>query len=203
MIEDGYELSIQGVLGGIVLIVCGILLGLHGMWDKTAAGRNIQSLTGFITFGFITWIMLANFEPDGSGYGHNRLTIYFIVPFIVGLVCICFMAVTIQLYLMFIGGLGAIAFGLWILGWKENLSISSNYGRAILLTVLALVFMLMVLYSSLWVRLSSALAGPYIFFMGLDIYFHTGFTYCFTSTLDVNPNHGKKDIRKKLKISSD
>ncbi|KAI9259266.1 hypothetical protein EDC94DRAFT_160877 [Helicostylum pulchrum] len=169
-------------------MVCGIMIGIHSMWDRTVAGRNVQSLTGFITFGFITWVMLANFEPEQT-YGQNRLTIYFIVPFMVGLVSICFMAVTIQLYLMLIGGMGALAFGLWILGWKEGLSIGSDYGRAILLTVLVVVFMVLSLYSCFWVKLGASLAGPYIFFMGLDIYFHTGFLYCFTTTIDVNPSH--------------
>ncbi|KAG2205576.1 hypothetical protein INT47_005951 [Mucor saturninus] len=185
-LDDGYELSIQGVLGGMVLICCGLMLGVHSVWDRTAAGRNVQSLTGFITFGLITWVMLANFEPESS-YGQNRLTIYFIVPFMVGLVSVCFMAVTIQLYLMLIGGLGALAFGLWILAWKDNLSITSTYGRTILLVVLVVAFMLFSLYSCFWVKLGAALAGPYMFFMGLDIYFHTGFLYCFTTVLD--PNH--------------
>lgn len=189
-LDDGYELSIQGVLGGIVLISCGFLLGVRSMWDRTPAGRNTQSLTGFVTFGLITWIMLANFEPAGT-YGTNRQTIYFIVPLVVGCVSIFFMAVTIQLYLMLIGGLGGLAFGLWILGWKENLSITSTYGRAILLTVLVVVFMILSLYSCFWHKLGAALAGPYVFFMGLDIFFHTGFLYCFTTVLDANPNHGK------------
>lgn len=169
------------------------MLGVHSVWDRTAAGRNVQSLTGFITFGLITWIMLANFEPTAS-YGQNRLTIYFIVPFMVGLVSVCFMAVTIQLYLMLIGGLGALAFGLWILGWKDNLTITSTYGRTILLVVLVVAFMLLSLYSCFWVKLGAAFAGPYLFFMGLDIFFHTGFLYCFTTVLDIN--HGKLCVGK-------
>jgi hypothetical protein len=195
-LDDGYELSIQGVLGAIVIIICGIMLGVRSIWDRTPAGRNTQSLTGFVTFGFITWIMLANFEPSGT-YGQNRLTIYFIVPFVVGCISIFFMAVTIQLYLMLIGGLGGLAMGLWILGWKENLSITSTYGRAILLTVLVVVFMVLSLYSCFWHKLGAAFAGPYLFFMGLDIFFHTGFLYCFTTTLDTNPNHGKLSCQKR------
>lgn len=182
-------MSIQGVLGGIVLIVCGLLLACRPMWDRTPAGTRTQELSGFVTMGFVTWVMLANFEPEQT-YGQNRQTIYFIVPFIVGLVVITCMAVTIQLYLMLIGGLGGLAFGLWILGWKDDLSITSNSGRAILLTVLVVVFMILSLYSCFWHQLGAALAGSYIFFMGLDMYFHTGFNYCFTTTLD--QNHGKK-----------
>lgn len=175
-----------------MLIVCGLLLACRPIWDRTPAGTRTQELAGFVTMGFVTWVMLANFEPEQT-YGQNRQTIYFIVPFIVGLVVITCMSVTIQLYLMLIGGLGGLAFGLWILGWKDDLSITSNSGRAILLTVLVVVFMVLSLYSCFWHQLGAALAGSYIFFMGLDIYFHTGFNYCFTTTLD--RNHGNyKDV---------
>lgn len=190
-LDDGYELSIQGVLAGIVLICCGLLLGTRSVWDGTPAGRRTQGLTGFVTFGFVTWVMLANFEP-ASTYGTNRYTIYFIVPLVVGAVSMCFMGVTIQLYLMLIGGLGGLAFGLWILGWKADLSITSDYGRAILLTVLVVVMMVLSLHSCVWHKLGAALAGPYIFFMGLDIYFHTGFLYCITTVVDNNPNHAHR-----------
>lgn len=138
--------------------------------------------------GFVTWIMLANFEPHDT-YGTNRLTIYFIVPLIVGVVASFFMYVTIQLYLMLLGGFGGLAFGLWILGWRDNLSITSGYGRATLLTILVVIFMLLSLYHHSMHKLGAALAGSYMLFMGLDIYIHTGFLYCFTTTLD--PNHRK------------
>ncbi|KAI7898564.1 uncharacterized protein BX663DRAFT_524609 [Cokeromyces recurvatus] len=139
--------------------------------------------------GFVTWVMLANFEPFPETYGRNRQTIYFIVPLIVGCVFMFCMTVTIQLYLMLLGGLGGLAAGLWVLGWKESLSIQSEHGRAIFLTVLIVLMMVMSLYRCFWHRLGTSLAGSYIFFMGLDIYFHTGFLYCFTSTLDGRHEH--------------
>ena len=101
---------------------------------------------------------------------------------------------------MLIGGLGGLAFGLWILGWRDDLSITSNSGRAILLTVLVVVFMMLSLYSCFWHQLGAAIAGAYIFFMGLDIYFHTGFNYCFTTTLD--RNHGRNSKAKDYSCSS-
>lgn len=170
-----------------MLIVCGLLMAFRCFWDRSNAGTGTQSLSGFVTMGFVTWILLANFEPD-STYGTNRQTIYFIVPLMVGFVTLCFMSATIQLYLMLLGGLGGLGLALWILGWKEDLAITSTYGRAILLTVMVVVFMLMSLYNCFWHKIGAAIAGSYIFFMGLDIYFHTGFLYCFTTVLDVN--HG-------------
>lgn len=173
------------MLGGIIIIVSGLLLIFRSLWDRTLAGTHTQNLTGFITHGLVAWIMLANFEPQQS-YGSNRLTIYFIVPLIIGLIATCFMFITVQLYLMLLGGLGGLAFGLWILGWKNDLSITSGYGRAILLTILVIVFMILSLYHHSMHKLGAALAGSYMLFMGLDVYFHTGFLYCFTTTLDVN-----------------
>lgn len=143
--------------------------------------------------GLVTFVMLGNFEPE-STYGTNRQTIYLIVPLVVGLVVIVCMPITYQLYLMLIGGLGGLALGLWILGWKEGLTITSEYGKAVLLTVLVLVFMIMSLYHHFFHILGAALSGSYVFFMGLDVYFHTGFLYCFTTALDVNPYHGKTKL---------
>lgn len=183
-------MSIQGVFAGMILICVGLLLATRSAWDFSPTGIHVQNLSGFTTLGFVTWVMLANFEPSQT-YGTNRQTIYLIVPFIVGLVVIFCMAITYQLYLMLVGGLGALAFGLWILGWKDNLSITSEYGRAILLTVLVVVFMIMSLVHHRFHILGAALAGSYLFFMGLDIFFHTGFLYCITTALDKNPAHGK------------
>ncbi|CEG83390.1 hypothetical protein RMATCC62417_17316 [Rhizopus microsporus] len=176
------------MLGGIIIIISGLLLIFRSLWDRTLAGTHTQNLTGFITLGLVAWVMLANFEPQQS-YGTNRLTIYFIVPLIIGLIATCFMFITVQLYLMLLGGLGGLAFGLWILGWKNDLSITSGYGRAILLTILVIVFMILSLYHHSMHKLGAALAGSYMLFMGLDIYFHTGFLYCFTTTLDANHSH--------------
>ncbi|KAI9472476.1 MAG: hypothetical protein EXX96DRAFT_584264 [Benjaminiella poitrasii] len=188
-VDDGYNLSIQGVLGGIVLIICGLLLALRPLWDRTPGGTHTQKLAGFVTMAFVTWVMLANFEPYPATYGTNRQTIYFIVPLVVGCVIMFCMTVTIQLYLMLLGGLGGLAAGLWVLGWRENLSIGSDYGRAILLTVLVVLMMVLSLYRCFWHRLGAAVAGSYVFFMGLDIYFHTGFLYCFEATLDGRHEH--------------
>jgi hypothetical protein len=188
-LDDGYRLSIQGVLGGIVLLVIALLLWFRSLWDTTLAGNYVQGMVGFITMGFVTWVMLANFEPAGT-YGTNRLTIYFIVPLIVGTITSLLMARTLHLYIMLLGGLGGLALGLWVLGWKTNLSVTSSYGRAILLTVLVVVFMLLAPAHPHIHKLGTALSASYILFMGLDIFFHTGFLYIFTATMDNNSNHG-------------
>jgi hypothetical protein len=175
----------------MTLIVLALLLWFRGSWDTTAAGFNTQKLTGFIVLGFVTWIMLANFEPQQT-YGTNRLTIYYIVPFSIGFLALFLMSHTIHLYQMMLGALGGLSLGLWILGWKTDLVITTAWGRAVLLTVLAVVFMWLGPKAPECHILGVALSGAYMLFMGLDIFIHTGFLYVFTTSMDSNSNHGKR-----------
>ncbi|KAI9494419.1 hypothetical protein BDB00DRAFT_315332 [Zychaea mexicana] len=186
VIEDGYELSIQGVLGAILILICALLLWFRGLYDF----RLTPLLVGFITLGFVAWVLLANFEPE-STYGQNRWTIYLIVPIACGFVGALLMTCgTLHAYLILLGGLGGLAAGLWVLGWRDNLSIQSDYGRAILLVILVVVGCTLAALDQFFHMVGTALTGAYMLFLGLDVFFHTGFTYCFTTTLDSNPAHG-------------
>jgi hypothetical protein len=189
-LDDGYELSIQGVLAGIVLLLLGMGLWLRGFIDTT--GVLTRFVVGFVSFGLITWVMLANFE-SASTYGVNRWSLYLAVGVALGLLggllmCACDL---IAVYAALLGGLGGLAIGLWILGWKDGLAITSAWGRALLLCLLALVGFLWAASSVNASILGSAFAGSYLIMLGLDMYFHTGFTYCATTVLDANPAHGK------------
>ncbi|KAI8976550.1 hypothetical protein BDB01DRAFT_702677, partial [Pilobolus umbonatus] len=135
--------------------------------------------------GFITWVMLANFEPP-STYGYNRWTIYLVVPWVSGVLFALFMHATIHLYIMLLGGLGGLAFGLWVLGWSTGFTIDSVWGRGLFLSVLVIFSMFYSLYQSIGPILGTSIVGSYLLFMGLDVFFHTGFLYCFTTALDVN-----------------
>ncbi|KAI9244711.1 hypothetical protein BDA99DRAFT_528908 [Phascolomyces articulosus] len=185
VMDDGYELSIQGVLGGIIIILCALLL-----WFRAFLGlRLAQGLVGFIIIAFIAWVLLSNFEPENT-YGTNRWTLYLTVPVACGLVGgLLLMCALPMLYLISLGGLGGLAAGLWVLGWRTDLSIQSNWGRAILLVILVVVGCVFAALDVFFHMVGAALTGAYILFLGLDIYFHTGFTYCFIATLDANPHH--------------
>ncbi|ORZ20672.1 hypothetical protein BCR42DRAFT_409258 [Absidia repens] len=163
-------------------------LWLRGFIDST--GILTRFFVGFLSFAFIAWVMLANFEP-ASTYGVNRWSLYLAVVVALGLVggllfCLCDL---IAVYAAMLGGLGGLAIGLWVLGWRDNLSITSAWGRAVLLCLLALVGFLWAAYSVNASILGSAFAGSYVLMLGLDVYFHTGFTYCATTVLDANPAH--------------
>ncbi|KAI8064422.1 P-loop containing nucleoside triphosphate hydrolase protein [Gongronella butleri] len=145
---------------------------------------------GFVTFGLVTWVMLANFEPQGT-YGVNRWTIYLIVPMCIGFLGGLFIwsCDHVSVFLSLLGSLGGLSFGLWILGWRSGLSITSTWGQAVLLAILVAAGFFWASCHPMGVIFGSAIAGTYMLFIGLDFYFHTGFTYCATTVLDANKNH--------------
>lgn len=150
-----------------------------------------QFLVGFVAAGLTGWILIANFEPEGT-YGVNRQTVYLVVPIVCGLLGGLVMFCTLHLYMILLGGLGGLAAGLWVLGWRDGLTIQSDWGRAVLLVLLVLVGFVLAAMDPFFHMVAAALTGAYILMLGLDVFFHTGFTYCFTSTLDNNRYHGKR-----------
>ncbi|ORX56991.1 hypothetical protein DM01DRAFT_314073 [Hesseltinella vesiculosa] len=189
VLDDGYQLSVQGILAGIIFMVVGLLLWLRG-FDY---GRTIQHFTtGFTTFGLIAWVMLANFEPAAT-YGVNRWTIYLIVPTCIGFLGGLFIwgCDHLAVYLSLLGAQGGIAIGLWVLGWRSGLSITSTWGQAVLLSILAGFGFIWGACHPIGSMMGSSFAGAYLLFIGLDFFFHTGFTYCAMTTLDANKNHSK------------
>ncbi|KAJ8652568.1 hypothetical protein O0I10_011773 [Lichtheimia ornata] len=190
VLDDGYQLSIQGVIGSIVLIGTALLLWLRGAFYYFQTPAT-SGLVGFITLGLITWVLLANLEPAGT-YGTNRWTLYLVAPIGCGLAGALILACCAwtPIPLMVLGGLGGLAAGLWVLGWRTGTSIQSNWGRAVLLVVLVILGCLIAALDYLFHMLGTSMIGAYMLMLGLDVYFHTGFTYCFTATLDQNPAHG-------------
>lgn len=190
LLDDGYQLSIQGVIGSIILIGTALLLWLRGAFYYFQTPAT-SGLVGFITLGLVTWVLLANLEPAGT-YGTNRWTIYLVAPIASGFAGALILAscAWTPIPLMVLGGLGGLAAGLWVLGWRTGTSIHSNWGRAVLLVVLVIVGCLVAALDYLFHMLGTSMTGAYMLMLGLDVFFHTGFTYCFTTTLDQNPAHG-------------
>lgn len=181
------------MIGSIVLIGTALLLWLRGAFYYFQTPAT-SGLVGFITLGLITWVLLANLEPAGT-YGTNRWTLYLVAPIGCGLAGALILACCAwtPIPLMVLGGLGGLAAGLWVLGWRTGTSIQSNWGRAVLLVVLVILGCLIAALDYLFHMLGTSMTGAYMLMLGLDVYFHTGFTYCFTATLDQNPAHGKND----------
>ncbi|KAI9285277.1 hypothetical protein BC943DRAFT_323943 [Umbelopsis sp. AD052] len=185
--KDGYLLTVHGVLLGVTLMLLGLALLLRG-YHETDAGINSRFIAGFITMALVSWVILTNFEPART-YGTYRWTIYLVVCFVIGAIGGLIISCTFHLFLMVLSALGALAFGLWLLGWKNGLLISTSWGRALFLALLVLAGLCVT--PVLWFApaLGAAFAGAYVFMLGLDIFVHTGFTYGPMCTLDANPNH--------------
>ncbi|KAI9312849.1 hypothetical protein BX666DRAFT_1865287 [Dichotomocladium elegans] len=143
-----------------------------------------------VVLGFVSWLFLANFEPR-STYGTNSQTIYLLVPIACGLVGSCLMVcIVTPVTLMALGGLGGVAAGLWVLGWRDELTLHSDWARAVLLVILAVLGCTFSAIDYFFHMIGASFTGAYILMLALDIYFHTGFSYCFLATFDRNPAHG-------------
>lgn len=190
-------LTVHGVLLGIFLILTGLVILLR-VYHDGELGTNARFVSGFIAMALITWVLLTNFEPART-YGTYRWTIYLVVCFVIGAIGGLIIGCTFHLFLMVLSGLGALAFGLWLLGWKDGLLISTNWGRALFLSLLVLAGLVMA--PMVWFApiVGAAFCGAYLFMLGLDMFFHTGFMYALLCSLDTNPNHRKCMSPTKLK----
>lgn len=171
-------------------MICTGLVLLLRVYHDGEVGTNARFVAGFIVMLFITWVLLTNFEPART-YGTYRWTIYLVVCVVIGAIGGLVIGCTFHLFLMVLSGLGALAFGLWLLGWKEDLLISTAWGRALFLSLLVLAGLVMAPLVWFAPIVGAAFAGAYIFMLGLDMFFHTGFMYGPMCTLDNNPNHCK------------
>lgn len=196
-VDDGYVLTVHGVLLGIFLILTGLVLLLR-VYHDGELGTNARFVSGFIAMALVTWVLLTNFEPART-YGTYRWTIYLVVCFGIGAIGGLIIGCTFHLFLMVLSGLGALAFGLWLLGWKDDLLIPSNWGRALFLSLLVLAGL--VIAPMVWFApiVGAAFCGAYLFMLGLDMFFHTGFMYALLCSLDTNPHHRKYMLSTSLK----
>ncbi|KAF9990962.1 hypothetical protein BGZ75_007145 [Mortierella antarctica] len=155
-LRDGpYNLSVQGGIAGVILIIFGLVLCFFGV----RFFRVCMFLIGFYFFGNITYIGMAN---GGVTSETLLLVISIIVGILGGLLLVCCSRLGVAV--------------LWILGWKSGGLITSSVGRGILLGVLAVVgFFIGLCREHETVIIGSAIVGAYSFVAGVDIFAHTGF----------------------------
>ncbi|KAG9324573.1 hypothetical protein KVV02_005106 [Mortierella alpina] len=165
-LRDGpYNLSVQGGIAGVILIIFGLVLCFFGV----RFFRVCMFLIGFYFFGNITYIGMAN---GGVTSETLLLVISIIVGILGGLLLVC----CSRLGVAVLGALALYSLGLWILGWKSGGLITSSVGRGILLGVLAVVgFFIGLCREHETVIVGSAIVGAYSFVAGVDIFAHTGF----------------------------
>ncbi|KAG2223995.1 hypothetical protein INT45_009581 [Circinella minor] len=168
----------MGVAGSILLI-----LGLYLMTMGVRTLRLTLGVVGFLTFGALTWIGLANSSPSG-GYSNDPITMI-TVPAGLGILgAVCYIILErVTVYL--IGALGGLALALYICSWREDHVITQDVARACFLAVLP-IFMTAITFMAKHYMLlfSTAFAGSYIFIVGIDLLAHTGYLTGIKGILD-------------------
>lgn len=160
-----YQISVQGGIAGVILIVAGLLLCFFGyrLFHVT------MFLIGFYFFGNVAYIGMAN-------GGVTSQTLLLVISIVVGILGGLLLVCCSRLGVAVLGALALYSLGLWILGWKSGGLITSSTGRAILLGVLAVVgFILGFVREREMVIVGSALVGAYSVVAGIDMFAHTGF----------------------------
>jgi hypothetical protein len=164
-----HDVNTQSVILSVILFLTGGYLCF--------AGGIYQRLTIF-TVGFyagsnLTYVILLNAKIDRD---MNADTLFLVVTIMVGiltgrmLLCCFFLAV----YL--VGVLMGYFSALWLLSWVTNGLIQSNWGRAILIIVFAVVGMVLAaFFERLLMIMATAFIGAFAIFIGLDVYLMTGF----------------------------
>ncbi|KAI8142445.1 hypothetical protein BJV82DRAFT_714040 [Fennellomyces sp. T-0311] len=179
----------MGVAGAVL-----ILLGCYLMVFGYRCFRPTLAVSGFLTFGLITWIGMAN-SQSARGYTNNAITMI-AVPAglgILGAVLYASFLWNVSIYL--VGGMGGLAFGLFICCWREDLVVRQDVPRACFLIAIAVFFAALTFFLERYVILfSSSFVGGYTFIVGIDFIAHTGYTAGIKSIIDHNQLHRVKYI---------
>ncbi|CAO3665304.1 unnamed protein product [Rhizopus stolonifer] len=180
----GYGISVaQGFTGTLVG-----LLGIYFLIFGFGSFRGTLAAVGFVFFGCMTWIGLVNNEPQ-YGYSHND-AVYLSVSCGLGLLgAFLFMYIyTVAVY--FIGCLGGFFLAVFILSWKESLTIQIQVARICFIVGMGVLFAIFIfLAESYFVIFCTSFIGAYLFMFGIDLFAHTGMVNAFLVIFDGNQYH--------------
>ncbi|KAI7898101.1 uncharacterized protein BX663DRAFT_526222 [Cokeromyces recurvatus] len=155
---------------GAVLIVFGLFLCSMGF----RLSKFMFFVMGLLTFGSITWIVLANCKPE-AGYSRDSITMI-VVPVGVGVIggLVYYFIWSLAMYL--IGAFGGFLFATFICCWKDDFLIINIIGRYCFIGGFALVCAIIVYFAIRPVMLlTTSFVGAYIFMFGVDCLARTGF----------------------------
>lgn len=166
-LRDGpYNITAQGVIAGVILIIFGLLLCFFGyrLFHLT------MFLIGFYLLGNITYIAMAN-------AGITSQTLLLVISLVVGIIGGLLLLCCSRLGVALLGALALYMLGLWILGWRHGGSITTDTGRGIFLGILAIVGFMIGCFRELeTVIIGTAIVGAYSFVIGVDFFAQTGYT---------------------------
>ncbi|KAI8641658.1 hypothetical protein BD408DRAFT_483254 [Parasitella parasitica] len=183
-IYGGKGITPQNGVAGAFLIVLGLYLLVFGF----RSFRITLGVCGFLTFGLITWVAMANNQPV-YGYINHDITII-AVPAGLGVLGAIIYAVFWNISIYLVGALGGFTMAMYILCCKANLLITQAVARAALLIALSFFMSFITFFAERYVLLFTfAFAGSYCFIVGIDFLAHTGYLAGAKSILDGNQYH--------------
>ncbi|KAI8139597.1 hypothetical protein BJV82DRAFT_626691 [Fennellomyces sp. T-0311] len=168
----------MGVAGSVLIV-----LGLYLMCFGVRAFRPTLGVAGFLTFGTLTWIGLANSRPAG-GYSNDPITMI-TVPVGLGVLGAVLYIILERFTVYLVGALGGLALALYICSWQEDNVITQGVARAVFLAVLPLFMACVTYFAQQYMLLfSTSFAGAYVFIVGIDFLAHTGYLSGIKNMLD-------------------
>ncbi|KAI9267973.1 hypothetical protein BDA99DRAFT_504536 [Phascolomyces articulosus] len=174
-------------VAGAILIILGIYLMVFGF----RCFRPTLAVAGFLTFGLITWVGMTN-SQNANGYTNDAITMI-AVPAGLGILGAILYSFFWNISIYLVGGMGGLAFGLFILCWREDLVITQNVARACFLVAISLFFAGVVFFAERYLVLfATSFTGAFIFIVGIDLLSHSGYIAGLKSILDQNPLHRVK-----------
>ncbi|KAI9358391.1 hypothetical protein BD770DRAFT_343737 [Pilaira anomala] len=183
-IYGGIGITPQNGVVGALLIVLGLYLMVFGF----RSFRITLAVCGFLSFGLITWVAMANNQPF-YGYINNDITMI-AVPFGLGILGAIIYALFWNISIYLIGALGGFALAMYILCCKANLLIANVVARAALLVALPFFMSFITYFAEVYVLLFTfSFVGAYCFIVGVEFLAHTGYLAGIKSILDGNPYH--------------
>ncbi|KAI7883001.1 hypothetical protein K492DRAFT_144414 [Lichtheimia hyalospora FSU 10163] len=171
-------------VAGAFLIILGVYLMIFGF----RGFRPTLAVSGFLTFGLITWVGMTNSQP-AEGFTNDAITML-AVPAGLGVLGAILYALFWDISIYLVGGMGGLAFGLFVLCWREDLVITSNVPRACFLVAISLFIAAVTFFVERYVILfATAFTGAFCFIVGVDFMAHTNYIAGLKSILDQNELH--------------
>jgi len=169
----------QSAIAGGICIGIGLFLCFLGY----RFFRPMLFLAGFALFGLIAYIGAINISPLQPG-NTLQMTIYLVVIVVIGLVGGILMAVFWKLGLFALGLIGGFFLAMFVLALIPSGVIPSPIISAIVIVVVALICAILVFkFERPMVIISTAVAGAFIFILGVDFFVQTEFAASLASYL--------------------
>ncbi|PHZ07839.1 uncharacterized protein RHIMIDRAFT_295572 [Rhizopus microsporus ATCC 52813] len=180
----GYGISVAQGITGTILMILGICFLIFGF----SSFRGTLAATGFVFFACMTWIGLVNNEPQ-YGYPNND-AVYLSVSCGLGLIGAFLFMYIYSIAVYFIGCVGGFFLAVFILSWKDSLTIQIQVARICFIVGMGILFAIFIcLAESYFVIFCTSFIGAYIFMLGLDLFAHTGMVNAFLVIFDGNQYH--------------